>query len=136
MPSRSTATLNGIPPGGNEAAVIDFGTARERQRVARYRTRAQSLLTQNRSALQRLYETGLIFTRHGTRVGRDLLQIQQHLLKAVDILNRAPKSDDEGFEGRLIEGEALFVQVEELLKKTTTLTERNRSAFQSTPSSF
>ena len=136
MPSRTTAAIDGISQTGSEAAVIDFGVARERQRLTRYRARAQSVLAQNRAALQRLYETGLIFTRHGTRVGRDLLQIQQHLLKAVDILNRAPKSDDEGFEGRLVEGEALFVQVEELLKKTAALTERNRSAFQSTPGSF
>src|SRR5262245_27382155 len=118
MPSRTTALVEAPSTSGIDADVIDFGTARERQRLIRYRERAQSVLAQNRGAIQRLYETGLIFTRHGTRVGRDLLQIQQHLLKAVDILNRAPRSDDEGFEGRLIEGEALFVQVEELLKKT------------------
>jgi hypothetical protein len=136
MLSRPSEDAIIAPPVCGEADVIDFSTAKERQRLCRYRERAQSVLAQNRSALQRLYETGLIFTRHGTRVGRDLLQIQQHLLKAVDILNRAPRSDDEGFEGRLIEGEALFVQVEELLKKTATLTERNRSAFQSSPGSF
>ena len=136
MPSRTTATTNAAANAEALADVVDFSTARERQRLIRYRERAQSVLTQNRAALQRMYESGLIYTRHGARVGRDLLQIQTHMLKVVDMLNRAPRTDDDGVEGHLIEGEALFAKVEALLEKSAALTERNRSAFQSSPARF
>jgi hypothetical protein len=114
-----------------DAEVIDFGTARERQLLIRYRGRAQDVIAQNRQALQELYDSGMIFTRHGTKVGRDLLQAHRNLLRIVDMLKKAPKCEENGVIGRLVAGEALFVEVEALLAKTNDITQRNKSAFRS-----
>jgi hypothetical protein len=122
-----------LPDEAPAADVIDFGAARERQLLGRYRERAQAVLGQNQEALQRLYESGIIFTRHGTRVGRELLQAHRHLLQVVDMVKKAPTSMEDGMMGRLIEGAALFDEIEALLGKTNAITERNKSVFQSNP---
>jgi hypothetical protein len=44
------------------------------------------LLETNRKALAHLFQQGLIYTRHGARLGRDLLFAHQQLLKVSDLL--------------------------------------------------
>jgi len=129
MPLHKRSSIPGDE--ASNADVIDFDAARERRLLLRYRERAQAVLLQNKEALQKLYETGMIFTRHGTRVGRELLEAHRHLLKVVDMVKKAPKSDEEGTLGRLIEGEALFGRIEKLLEKTSAITQKNKSLFQS-----
>jgi hypothetical protein len=110
--------------------VIELNAARERRRLICYRERAQAVLAQNRDALDRLFESGLVFTRHGSRVGRDLLQAHQHLLRVVDMATRDPKHPHGP---RVVEvGEALFREIEALLEKTNVIARRNQAMFQST----
>jgi hypothetical protein len=113
------------------APVIDLNAVRERRRLTRYRERAQAVLAQNREALQRLFDTGLVFTRHGSRVGRELLQAHQHLLRVVDMASRSGSGAD-----LVDERAALFSEIEELLEKSRAIARRNRSLFQSTTLGF
>ncbi len=114
------------------AAVIPLDAVRERQRLTHYRERAEAVLAQNRAALDRLFESGLIFTRSGARIGRELLRAHQHLLKVADMVNRAPRENGAPLEP-LIAGDALFDEIEALLEKTSAIARRNKSLFQSKP---
>lgn len=111
-------------------AVIDLESARERLRLQRCVERVQQALSQNRQALQRLFETGLVFTRSGTRAGRDLLLAHQHLLRMADALALAA---GDGWPGNrtATDLEELFEELDALLEKATAIARRNRSLFRS-----
>ncbi len=77
----------------------------------------------NKRALSRLFQTGLIYSRQGARLGRDLLLAHQHLLRAGDLLARV--SEMRGRADAQIEAEGLYREVQTLLARTTELTARS-----------
>ena len=127
MPSRNRSAQS-APAIVKLAGVVDLATAREHRRLSRYREKAQVVLEKNRAALRQLFESGVVFTRHGSRVGRDLLQAHQNLMKVVDIASRPQKAGA----AALARGDNLFRVIEELLEKTSVIEERNKAMFQST----
>jgi hypothetical protein len=110
--------------------VVDLEVAREHRRFLKYRERAERVLAENRSALQRLFDSGVVFTRHGSRVARDLLQAHQNLMRAVDISSRETELE----EGDIESPETLFQEIEALLEKASVICQRNSSLFQSSSS--
>jgi hypothetical protein len=111
--------------------VVDLGAARDRQRFERYRLRTEAVLDDNRQAMQRLFESGHLFSRHGTRIGRDLLRGHQHLLRVHDLIHRGSARGDAP--RTPAELDALFEEIESLLEKTSAIARRNKGLFQSTP---
>lgn len=107
--------------------VVDLAEARDERRLRDHQARLRTVLDTNRKALGRLFQTDLIFSRAGLRLGRDLLLGRQHLLRALDLLARL---DDLGRAGRAgghrdPEVEALYLQVQSLLVKTSELSARS-----------
>jgi len=74
--------------------VVDLSRERERRRLRSYRKRASSLLEANKRALSNLFSTGALYTRHGTRAGRELLGTYQHLLRVDEVLARLARLED------------------------------------------
>jgi hypothetical protein len=104
--------------------VIDLARVREARRLCDYQCRLRAVLENNRRALGRLFQSGLIFSRQGSRLGRDLLLAHQHLLKVSDLLSRLGDVAT-GSGGSACEAEELYAQVQSLLSRTTELTARS-----------
>jgi hypothetical protein len=106
--------------------VVDLSTARDARRLREFQGRSQAVDELNRKALARLYQTGLVYTRQGARLGRDLLLAHQHLLRVSDLLVRigelsGPAAADDA--------EALYDEASELLARTNKLTSRTGLVF-------
>jgi hypothetical protein len=101
--------------------------ARDERRLRECEARMRAVVETNRRALGRLFQSGLIFTRAGTRLGRDLLLAHQHLFQVMALLVRL----GEGSPRRRVRGrrdaevEALFAQVQALLARTSELSARS-----------
>ena len=102
-------------------AVVDLALAREGRRLRDLQLRLRASADRNKRALSRLFQSGVVYTRTGARLGRELLLAHQHLLKAGDLLSRA---DDAGAQGDP-EREALERQVLNLLERTSELYARS-----------
>jgi hypothetical protein len=108
------------------SAVVDLADARDDRRLREYQARLRAVLETNRKALSRLFQSGLIFTRAGARLGRDLLLAHQHLLKVADLLARLGELSSRGARNRRdAEAEALYAQVQALLARTSELSARS-----------
>lgn len=85
------------------------------------------MLQTNRKALSRLFQSGVIFSRAGARLGRDLLLAHQHLVRVADLLARLAELSAQGARGgmRDDEAEALFAQIQSLLVRTGQLSARS-----------
>jgi hypothetical protein len=107
--------------------VVDLADARDDRRLREYQSRLRAVLETNRKALSRLFQSGLIFTRAGARLGRDLLLAHQHLLKARDLLARLGELGvgRGGRASRDRETEALYGEVQALLARTSELSARS-----------
>ncbi len=108
------------------SGVVDLAEARDDRRLRDYQARLRTVLESNRRALSRLFQSGVLFTRAGARLGRDLLLAHQHLLRGSDLLARmgelsARGGRDHGDE----EAEALYAQVQALLVRSTELSARS-----------
>lgn len=103
------------------AAVVDLADARDGRRLRDLHVRLRSTLERNRRALGRLFQSGVVYTRTGARLGRELLLAQQHLLKAGDLLARIDDASDR----RDAEVEALERQVLAVLARTSELYARS-----------
>ena len=68
--------------------VVDLSAARDARRLSEFQARCRAVDELNRKALSRLFQSGLLYTRQGSRLGRDLLLAHQHLLKVGDLLAR------------------------------------------------
>lgn len=112
--------------------VVELTTVRERRRLSRCRQRIESVIEHNRRAMEALFDSGQVFTRSGSRVGRELLLAHQKLLRLTDQVGHAEKDQVSGL---LPAGEvdALMGDVERLLEKTSELARRNRALFTSRP---
>jgi hypothetical protein len=102
--------------------VVDLAQARDARRLRELIARCRAVDDVNRKSLARLFQTGLVFTRQGARLGRDLLLAHQHLLRVSDLLARvaelpvAPHDDEAG---------ALYAEAQSLLARTAELTARS-----------
>lgn len=105
------------------AEVVNLHDARLSRRVDAYRARLDRVLTANKRAVTRLFSTGLIFTKHGTRAGRDLLLAHEHLLRVVSLVDRLGNEGDVPAPRKPEEVDAIFVELDTLLDRTSDLTE-------------
>ncbi len=103
--------------------MVDLATARDDRRLRDYQSRLGTVQETNRKALARLFQSGVIFSRAGARLGRDLLLAHQHLTKVGDLLVRLAELE-RGL-GRDSEAEALYAQVQSLLARTSELSARS-----------
>lgn len=103
--------------------MVDLAAVRDDRRLRDYQSRLGAVQETNRRALARLFQSGLIFSRAGSRLGRDLLLAHQHLTKAGDLLRRLTELE-RGL-GRDAEAEALYAQVQALLARTSELSARS-----------
>jgi len=105
--------------------VVDLADARDDRRLRDHQARLRAVLETNRKALSRLFQSGLLFTRSGARLGRDLLLAHQHLLRAGDLLARLADLGAAARGARDSEAEALYLQVQALLARTSELSARS-----------
>lgn len=119
-------TSRSAPRGKWSSPVIDLADARDDRRLREYQSRLRAVLDTNRRALRRLFQSGIIFSRAGARLGRDLLLAHQHLLKVGDLLVRLEELPGSGTPSRRdVEAEALYVEVQALLARTSELSARS-----------
>jgi hypothetical protein len=105
------------------AQVVSLSELRLNRRLAGYRGRLDRVLKANKRAITRLFGTGLIFTRSGTRAGRDLLLAHEHLLRVVGLLDRLDNAGDVPRPRRADEVNAVFAELDALLERTAELTD-------------
>ena len=117
--SKRRATLKAVPI----AEVVNLHDARLSRRVDNYRARLDGVLKANKRAVTRLFSTGLLFTKHGTRAGRDLLLAHEHLLRVVTLIERLGNEGDVPAPRRADEIDAIFFELDQLLDRTSELTE-------------
>lgn len=117
--SKRRATLKAVPV----AEVVNLHDARHSRRVEAYRARLDRVLKGNKRAVTRLFSTGLMFTKHGTRAGRDLLLAHEHLLRVMALVDRLGNEGDVPAPRRAEELNAIFVELDTLLDRTSELTE-------------
>ncbi|HVP68136.1 MAG TPA: hypothetical protein VMT17_12820 [Anaeromyxobacteraceae bacterium] len=103
--------------------VIDLALVRDERRLIDFRRRSREVLDTNKRALARLFQSGLIYSRAGARLARDLLLAHQHLLKVGDLLARL--EEIEGAEPR--EAELVYAEVRALLARTAELSARSEA---------
>jgi hypothetical protein len=102
-------------------AVVDLALARDARRLRELRTRCRTVDEMNRKSLVRLFQSGLVYTRQGARLGRDLLLAHQHLLRVSDLLARIAEIADGARGG---EAAPLYEEAQGLLARTAELTAR------------
>lgn len=101
--------------------VVDLAQARGARRLRDFQGRCHAVDEVNRKALGRLFQTGVIFTRQGARLGRDLLLAQQHILRVSDLLARIGDLPEDAPEA---DATSLYEEAQALLARTAELTAR------------
>ncbi len=94
---------------------------RDARRLDEFRARCRTVDEVNRKALAQLFQSGLIYTRQGARLGRDLLLAHQHLLRVTDLLARIGELPDPPAEGNAAD---LYGEAQALLARTSELAVR------------
>lgn len=124
----STGTLpleTGLPGAGGE--LFDLSAVRAKKRLDDYQTKIARVLDANRRAIGRLYGSGALFTRAGTRAGRDLLLAHQHLLRVVSLLDRLSDGGHIPAPRTQLQILAVYAELDQLLERTSELTARSGS---------
>jgi hypothetical protein len=103
------------------AEVVDLAEARHSRRLSTYRARLERVLKANRRALEKLFATGALFTRQGTRAGRDLLLAHEHLLRVLVLLDRLGHEGDIPAPRREEAVAKVFGELDTLLQRTGEL---------------
>ncbi|HEY6005719.1 MAG TPA: hypothetical protein VIV57_22755 [Anaeromyxobacter sp.] len=101
--------------------VVELARARSARRLRELQARCQAVDEMNRKSLVRLFQSGLVYTRQGARLGRDLLLAHQHLLRVSDLLARIAEVNDGASGG---ETASLYDEAQGLLARTAELTAR------------
>lgn len=102
--------------------VVDLARARDARRVRELQARCLAVDEVNRKSLARLFQSGLLYTRQGARLGRDLLLAQQHLLRVGDLLARIAELPEGSADG---DAAALYEEARALLARIADLTARS-----------
>jgi hypothetical protein len=105
------------------AEVVSLSELRLARKLKTYRERLDRVLKANKRAVGRLYVSGAMFTRDGTRAGRDLLLAHEHLLRVVGLLDRLSHQGDVPAPRRASEVDDIVHELDTLLERTTELTE-------------
>ncbi len=105
----------------SETPVIELARARDARRLVDMQRRTRQVIDANKRALARLFQSGAIYSRAGTRLARDLLLAHQHLLKVGDLLTRLSEVDGP----ERFDVESVYGEVQALLSRTTALTARS-----------
>jgi hypothetical protein len=122
MPQPRAAARSAV----RDQLVVDLSAARDARRLREFQARCRTVDDLNRKALARLFQTGLLYTRQGARLGRDLLLAHQHLLRVADLLVRI--GDLQG-PAAAADSEPLYDEARELLARTAKLTSRTGLVF-------
>lgn len=101
--------------------VVDLAHARDARRLRDFQERCRAVDEVNRRALGQLFRTGVIYTRQGARLARDLLLAHQHLLRVSDLLARIDELPDRASRA---EAADLFAEAHGLLARTSELAAR------------
>jgi hypothetical protein len=101
--------------------VVDLARARDARRVRELVERCHAVDEVNRRSISRLFQSGLVFTRQGARLGRDLLLAHQHLLRASDLLARIAELPAQAE----ADASALYDEAQSLLARIAALTARS-----------
>jgi hypothetical protein len=75
--------------------VISFAALRTVRQLKQNRAMLVTVLTNLRAMLARLFESGLVYAREGSRIARDVLLAQEHLSEVLDMLDALPEDTDE-----------------------------------------
>lgn len=102
------------------SAVVDLAQARGARRLRELEERCQSIDEGARRLVSRLFQCGAIFTRHGSRMARDVLLSHQQLLRAAALIGRAEDLDDSA-PG---ECDALYQEAAALVERSTQILAR------------
>ncbi|HET8538371.1 MAG TPA: hypothetical protein VFL83_00735 [Anaeromyxobacter sp.] len=102
--------------------VVDLARARDARRLREIQARCRAVDEVNRKSLGQLFQSGLVFTRQGARLGRDLLLAHQHLLRVSDLLARIAELPEGAARD---DAAALYDEAQALLARTTELTARS-----------
>ena len=73
--------------------VISLGLERNLRKLRSNRDQLFAILQNHRSALTRLFDTGVIFHREGSRAGRSLLLAHELLHQVLDLLDEISDGD-------------------------------------------
>jgi len=119
-----------VPRRTPDSPVVSLTEARLARRLTTYRERLGKVLGANKRAIGKLYTTGLLFTKEGSRAGRDLLLAHQHLLRVVTLLNRLSHEGDIPAPRKQSEVDSIFAELDVLLQRTSDLTERTAQVFE------
>lgn len=112
-------------------SVVDLREARLARRLKSYRVRLDKVLAANRRAIDRLYTSGMLFTKSGICGGRDLLLAHQHLLQVLVVLDRLGHVGDVPPPRKASEVDGLLAELDLLLERTTELTAGTSALFDS-----
>jgi hypothetical protein len=102
--------------------VVDLARARDAKRLRELEERCRAVDELNRKSIARLFQTGLVFSRAGARLGRDLLLAHQHLLRVSVLLARIGELPPEAPHGEVA---TLYDEAQSLLARTAELTSRS-----------
>ncbi len=114
-------TLTARTTARRETPVIELARVRDERRLVDYQRSTRQVIEGNKRALSRLFQSGLIYSRVGARLARDLLLAHQHLLKAGDLLARLSEVDSP----ERFDAESVYGEVQALLSRTSALTARS-----------
>ena len=106
------------------SAVVDLAQARDARRLRDLGERCRSVDEGARRTLTKLFGCGTIFTRHGSRIGRDLLLCHQHLLRAAGLLGKATECDATDPE----EADALYQEAAGIVERAHRIVARCEAA--------
>ncbi|MFT3839257.1 MAG: hypothetical protein QM723_19905 [Myxococcaceae bacterium] len=104
--------------------VVNLSEARVGRRLDVYRNRLETVLASNKLAIGKLYSTGVLFTREGTRAGRELLVAHEHLLRVMRLIDRLAGEGDVPAPKKQSSVEAVFQELDLLLERTQELSDR------------
>ncbi len=104
--------------------MVDLAQARDARRLRELGERCESLDECARRIVSQLFRCGNIFSRHGSRLGRELLLSHQQLLRASALIGRACDCDASAPD----ECDALYQEAAALVERSTQIVARCEAA--------
>ena len=123
--------MSSSPKSPERTVLVDLSVHRERTRLRGTRRRIDLALQQVRDTLSRMHATQVLFTRHGARVAKDLLDAQLHLLKAGTLVDRTDAGASSSGTLDPAELEQVLVDVDALIERAAKVCRRHRAYVES-----